>query len=338
MALTLEDIARLSNVSRSTASRVINGDEKVREETRRRVLDVIQQNNFHPNMAARHLAVGRTNVIGLVIPAGVGAIFNDPYFSQLIQGVSGACNAKEYSIMLWLAEPEYERRMIRQIVSNGTVDGVVVSSTLMDDPIVLSLHNSNMPFILIGHHPTIDVNSVDIDNVQAAKQAALHLINCGRSRVATINGPQNQIAGHDRSDGFKLALQEKGLAFDAALSVDGDFTEASGYAAMQKLLLAGPDAVFAANDIMAAGALRAIREAGLRVPQDIALAGFDDVPIAAQLTPPLTTIRQPIRSMGGLAVETLIEVIHQPETQPRRIVLQPELIIRASCGDKGQLK
>jgi LacI family transcriptional regulator len=240
--------------------------------------------------------------------------------------------------MLWLAEPEYERRMIRQIVSNGTVDGVVVSSTLMDDPIVISLHNSNMPFILIGHHPTIDVNSVDIDNVQAAKQATLHLINCGHRRVATINGPQNQMAGYDRVNGFKLALQEKELAFDAALSADGDFTEASGYAAMQKLLQVNPDAVFAANDMMAAGALRAIREAGLRVPQDIALAGFDDIPIAAQLTPPLTTIRQPIRRMGSLAVETLIEAIHQPETQPRRIVLQPELIIRASCGDKGQLK
>jgi LacI family transcriptional regulator len=334
MALTLEDIARISNVSRSTVSRVINGDEKVREETRRRVLDVIQENNFHPNMAARHLAAGRTNVIGLVIPAGVGAIFNDPYFSQLIQGVSGACNAKEYSVMLWLAEPEYERRMIRQIVSNGTVDGVVVSSTLMDDPIVISLHNSNIPFILIGHHPSIEVNSVDIDNVQAAKQATLYLIDCGRSRLGTINGPQNQMAGHDRSNGFRLALQEKGLAFNAALSADGDFTEAGGYAAMKKLLPAGPDAVFAANDMMAAGALRAIREAGLSVPKDIALAGFDDIPMAAQLDPPLTTIRQPIKRMGSLAVETLIEAIHQPEIQPRRIVLQPELIVRASCEDK----
>jgi LacI family transcriptional regulator len=296
---------------------------------------VIQQNNFHPNMAARRLAAGRTNVIGLVIPAGVGAIFNDPYFSQLIQGVSGACNAKEYSVMLWLAEPEYERRMIRQIVSNGTVDGVVVSSTLMDDPIVNSLRNSNIPFILIGHHPSIEVNSVDIDNVQAAKQATLHLIDSGYRRLGTIHGPQNQMAGHDRSEGFRLALQEKGLAFDAVLSADGDFTEAGGYTAMQKLLPADPDAVFAANDMMAAGALRAIREAGLKVPEEIALVGFDDIPMAAQFDPPLTTIRQPIKRMGSLAVETLIEVIHQPEMQPRRIVLQPELIVRASCGDKS---
>jgi LacI family transcriptional regulator len=334
MALTLEDIARLSNVSRSTVSRVINGDEKVREDTRQRVLDVIQQNNFHPNMAARRLAAGRTNVIGLVIPAGVGAIFNDPYFSQLIQGVSGACNMKEYSIMLWLAEPEYERRMIRQIVSNGTVDGVVVSSTVMDDPIVISLKSSNIPFILIGHHPSIEVNSVDIDNIQAAKQATLHLINYGRKRLATINGPQNQMAGHGRAYGFRLALQEKEQVFDAALSADGDFTEASGYFAMQQLLPAHPDAVFAANDMMAAGALRAIREAGLKVPEDIALVGFDDIPMAAQLDPSLTTIRQPIKRLGRLAVETLIEAIHHPETLPRRIILQPELIIRASCGAK----
>jgi LacI family transcriptional regulator len=332
MALTLEDIARLSSVSRSTVSRVINGDEKVREETRRHVLDVIQQNNFHPNMAARHLAAGRTNVIGLVIPARVGTIFNDPYFSQLIQGVSAACNAKEYSVMLWLAEPEYERRMIRQIVSNGMVDGVVVSSTLTDDPIVGSLHNSNVPFVLIGHHPALEVNSVDIDNTQAAQQATIHLINCGRSYLATISGPQNQTAGQDRLRGFRLAIEQKGMIFDAALAAEGNFTEAGGYTAMQKLLPAHPDAVFVASDMMAAGALRAIRETSLKVPQDIAIVGFDDIPVAAQLNPPLTTIRQPIQRMGSLAVETLIDVIHQPETQPRRIVLQPELIIRASCG------
>jgi len=332
MALTLEDVARLSNVSRSTVSRVINGDEKVSAETRLHVLDIIQKNNFHPNQAARRLAAGRTNILGLVIPTRVGTTFSDPYFSQLIQGVSSACNTLDYSLMLWLAEPEHERRMIRQIVSNGTVDGVVVSSTLTDDPIIGSLQNSRMPFILIGHHPTLEVNSIDIDNLQAAQQVTLHLINSGNNRLATISGPQNQVAGRDRLNGFRLALQQKGLVFDPALAVDGDFTEAGGYAAMQKLLPAHPEAVFAANDMMAAGAFRAIDEAGLKIPEDLAIVGFDDFPIASQLNPQLTTIRQPIQRMGSLAVETLIEILHQPEKQPRQIILQPELIIRASCG------
>ncbi|HEY3311364.1 MAG TPA: LacI family DNA-binding transcriptional regulator [Anaerolineales bacterium] len=334
MALTIEDIARLSGVSRSTVSRVINGDVKVRAETRKHVLDIVQQNNFLPNIAARRLAAGRTNVIGLVIPTGVGNIFNDPYFSRLIQGVSAECNARDYSVMLWLAEPEYERRMIRQIINNGMVDGVVVSATLIDDPIVSSLHESNMPFVLIGQHPTLDVNSVDIDNIEAARMATAHLLSCppSRQRPGTITGPQNTMAGKDRYEGFKLALKEKGLVHLPSLASEGNFSEDSGYQAMLRLLPAKPDAVFAASDIMASGAYRAIREAGLNIPQDIAIVGFDDVSLAAQLDPPLTTIRQPILLLGARAVEMLTQVIQQASSQPIKSILRPELVIRASCG------
>jgi LacI family transcriptional regulator len=236
--------------------------------------------------------------------------------------------------MLWLAEPEYERRMIRQIVSNSLVDGVIATSTLIDDPIISSLHDSRMPFILIGRHPALNINSLDVDNVEGARLATAHLLEHGRKLVATIMGPQNMFPGHDRNHGYCLALQEKGMLKDAALTAEGDFTEAGGYVAMQKLLPCHPDAVFAASDTMASGALRAIREAGLRVPEDIAVVGYDDMPIAAQMVPPLTTIRQPIQRMGALAVETLIEIIHNPGGEPRHIVLQPELIIRESCGRK----
>jgi LacI family transcriptional regulator len=332
MPLTLEDIARLSGVSRSTVSRVINGDVNVKEDTRQKVLEVVGWHNFQPNLAARGLATGRTNVIGLVIPAMVSTLFTNPYFSQLIQGVSAACNALEYSIMLWLAEPEYERRMIRQIIGNGMVDGVVVSSTLIDDPIVVSLHESHMPFVLIGHHPSLDLNSVDLDNILGARLATLHLLASGRKRTATITGPQNTMAGHDRFLGYRMALEEKGLNFDPALVAEGDFSEAGGYVSMQKILSAYPDAVFAASDTTAVGALRAIHDAGLRVPQDIAIIGYDDLPIATQLEPSLTTIRQPLQRMGMLAVETLINVIHQPQSPPQRIVIEPELILRESCG------
>lgn len=330
MSLTLEDIARLSGVSRSTVSRVINGDENVHAETRQRVLDVIQQNNFHPNLAARRLAAGRTNVIGLVIPAGVGTIFSDPYFSHLIQGVSAACNEKEYSVMLWLATPEYERRMIRRILGSGLIDGVIVSSTVIDDPIVDNLHSSQMPFILIGRHPSLDIHSIDLDNLEGARAAATHLIQCGHRRIATITGPKNMTAGNDRLAGYRQALAENGLAFDENLVAEGAFTEASGYTAMQALLPLRPAAVFAASDMMAAGALRAIREAGLRVPEDMALVGYDDVPIASQIDPPLTTIRQPIHEMGKLAVDLLIDILHRPQQSKRHLVLQPELIIRQS--------
>jgi LacI family transcriptional regulator len=332
MPLTLEDIAHLSGVSRSTVSRVINANSNVKEETRQKVLQVIQNINFQPNLAARGLATGRTNVIGLVIPAGVSTLFADPYFPQLIQGISTACNAHGYSVMLWLAEPEYERRTISQILHNGLVDGVIVSSTLMDDPIVKSLYESKMPFILIGRHPTLDVNYLDIDNVQAAREVTSHLLYIGRKRIATITGPQDQIAGYDRYQGYLIALQERNHRVNPDLIADGDFSEAGGYAAMLCLLQHKPDAVFAASDMMAFGAMRALREANLRIPDDVAIVGFDDIPASSKAEPPLTTIRQSVHSMGAMAVDTLIDIIDHPGSETRHIIVATELVIRSSCG------
>lgn len=332
MPLTLEDIAKRAGVSRATVSRVINGENNVKEQTRVQVMEVIQQSNFQPNVAARSLAAGRTNVIGLVIPAGVSAIFTDPYFPLLIQGVSSACNAREYSVMLWLAEPEFERRMMRQILHSGLLDGVVVSSMLMEDPIVQSLHDSKKPFILVGRHPTLDVNYLDVDNTNGAREATLHLLRLGHKRIATITGPQNMIAGNDRLQGYRQALEERGVGLRPELIAEADFSEAGGYAAMRRLLPNRPTAIFAASDSMAEGALRALREAGLRVPQDVAVVGYDDMPTAARLSPPLTTVRQPTNRMGALAVNALIDIIQNPGSHKRHIVLPVELVIRESCG------
>jgi LacI family transcriptional regulator len=332
MPLTLEDIAKRAGVSRATVSRVINGENNVKEQTRALVMEVIQQSNFQPNVAARSLAAGRTNVIGLVIPAGVSAIFTDPYFPLLIQGVSSACNAREYSVMLWLAEPEFERRMMRQILHSGLLDGVVVSSMLMEDPIVQSLHDSKKPFILVGRHPTLDVNYLDVDNTNGAREATLHLLRLGHKRVGTITGPQNMIAGNDRLQGYRQALEERGIGVRPELIAEADFSEAGGYAAMRRLLPHRPTAIFTASDSMAEGALRALREAGLRVPQDVAVVGYDDMPNAARINPPLTTVRQPTNRMGALAVNALIDIIQNPGSHKRHIVLPVELVIRESCG------
>jgi LacI family transcriptional regulator len=330
MPLTLEDIARLSGFSRSTVSRVINADANVKEETRQKILEVIQSINFQPNLAARGLVTGRTNVIGLVIPAAAATIFTDPYFPQLIQGISTACNAHDYTVMLWLAEPEFERNAIRQILHNGLVDGVIVSSTVMEDPIVNSLYESKMPFILIGRHPVLDVNYVDVDNLQGGIEATQHLLRGGCKRVAVITGPQNQIAGYDRFQGYLKALQERGKAFDPDLVADGEFTESGGYSAMMALIPHKPDGLFAASDMMALGAMRALREAHLRVPEDVAIVGYDDLPEAARTQPPLTTIHQSARALGTTAVETLIDVIAHSEVKMRHIISPTELIVRSS--------
>jgi LacI family transcriptional regulator len=268
-----------------------------------------------------------------VIPMGVSALFSDPYFPLLIQGIASACNAHEHSVMLWLAEPEYERRMIRQVLQGGLIDGVILASALMDDPMLEALRKRGLPFILVGRHPIDnEVSYVDVDNVNSAREMVAYLLRLGHKRVATIAGPNNMIAGADRLQGYLLALRNRGIASDPALVVEADFTEEGGYIAMQRLVPHSPDAVFVASDAMAVGALRALREAGKRVPEDIAIAGFDDIPFAARADPPLTTVRQPIQRMGTLAAETLIDLISYPQPQPRRIVLPTELLIRESSG------
>jgi LacI family transcriptional regulator len=331
VTMNLEQIAKISGVSRSTVSRVINNDPNVSDVTREKVLRVVKRVNYTPNAAARGLAAGRTHVLGLVIPTGVAALFSDPYFPILIQGVSSACNAREYSVMLWLAEPEYERRQIRQIMYSGLVDGVIVSSMLLNDSLVQALSESDLPFMLVGRHPTD--TQVKLRRCRQHRRVARSgdpSAAAGRLR-ATIT-VRRTVAGSDRLAGYLAALHDRGVISDPGLTVEGDFTEAGGYRAMQQLLSRRIDAVFAASDIMAIGALRALREAGLRVPEDVAVVGFDDLPQSARTEPPLTSVRQPIYRLGATTVDSLLDLIEYPDSSPRRIVLPTELVVRASCG------
>ncbi|MEO8288696.1 MAG: LacI family DNA-binding transcriptional regulator [Chloroflexota bacterium] len=333
MSPTLVEIAKHAGVSRSTVSRVMNDHPNVDQETRARVLSVAENLNYQPNIAARSLASGRTQIIGLAIPTGVTTLFTDPYFPLLIQGITSTCNANDHSVMLWLGEPEYERRTIRQILQGGLIDGVILASALMDDPILAALQKRQLPFVLIGRHvPNEPVSYVDVDNLSSSREMVSYLLRLGRERVATITGPRNMIAGVDRLEGYLMALRERRIPVDPRLIVESDFTEEGGYRSMQRILPFEPDAIFAASDAMAVGAMRAIRDAGKRIPEDIAVAGFDDIPLASRTDPPLTTVRQPIQRMGSVAVETLIDIINHPHAQPRRVLLATDLIIRSSCG------
>ncbi len=331
---TLEEIAKIAGASRSTVSRVINNDPNVADDTRQRVLQVVRQFNFHPNRAARSLAGGRSHIIGLVIPTGVSSVFSDPFFPNLIRGISTACQAHDYSVMLWLAEADYERRAIDQVLHNGFTDGVIVSSMPMDDSIVTSLIRSGLPFVLVGRSPTNpSVSYVDVENRRGALEAVMHLIRQKRHRIATITGPLNTVSGLDRRDGYLEALRIRNIPVDPELIVEGNFSEDDGYNGMKQLIPLHPDAVFAACDQMAIGALRALREAEIKVPEEVAVIGFDDLPIAAHAEPSLTTIRQPIQRTGSMAAETIIDILEHPdEVYARHIVLPVELVIRESCG------
>ncbi len=335
--LTLEDIAKQTGVSRSTVSRVVNNHPSVKPKVRKHVLDVIQKTGYHPHAAARTLASQRSRTLGLILPHSISFFFTDPYYSFLTKGIAQACNNKNYTLALFLvSSKEDEESIFPRVCHKGMLDGVLVQSGHHgDQEIIGRLVDSNMPFIVVGRPFRFDnVSFVDIDNIDAAYNAVSHLARLGRKRIGTIAGPTASTVGLDRIEGYRKALSERGLPLSDDLIVEGDFTEASGYAVMQKLLAAKPDAVFAASDTMAIGALHALRDAGKKVPEDVALVGFDDIPVASQADVQLTTVRQPINQFGYQAVEALIDQIENDDRTPRRYVLASELIIRKTCGAK----
>ncbi len=333
--LTIRQIAKLAGVSRSTVSRVINDHPNVSPETREQVLKVVEETGFRPDPIARSLSSRRADIIGLVIPLAIQSLFEDPFFPRLTQGISETCNRYDYTLSLFLLHsPEQEAKLYPRISRRQFLDGVIVTATLSDDPLIPQLRANRVPFVLHGRHQDPRVSFVEIDNVTGAHTAVTHLIRLGRRRIALITGPLGSLAAEDRKQGYLNALIERRVPVDKDLIIHGDFTEISSYEAMQRLLDKGPDAVFVASDSMAMGALRALREAGKRVPEEVAVVGFDDMPQAATADPPLTTIRQPIQRAGALAVEMLMDILENGSEPVRRIILPTELVIRSSCGSQ----
>ncbi len=333
MASTIDELARLSGVSRATVSRVINGG-SVSEKTRRRVLAIMGETNYRPNLAARSLASGRSNVVGVVMHLDPHLIFQDPYFGQLIQGMSTALADRSAGMMLWLGNRSKEETL-GTILSMGLLDGVVVTANSLDDPLVDGLLASSLPTVLVGHrNADLGASYVDVDNVHAADAMTTHLASIGRHRIGYITGTPRNVAAVDRLAGYRRAMVRAGLWSDD-LVVEGDFNASSGAAGAATLIERGVDAIFAANDSTALGALDAIHARGLRVPEDIALAGFDDLEFAVQLDPPLTTVRQGVRQQGAEAVSNLFQLIEDPTGSPRRVLLPTELVIRQSTVGGG---
>jgi LacI family transcriptional regulator len=332
--LTLEDIAKQAGVSRSTVSRVLNDHPNVREEVRQRVWEVIRSTGYHPNAAARTLASQRSWMIGLVLPRSVSSFFKDPYFPHLTQGIAQACNQYDYTLSLFLvATKEDEEKIFPRVSRRGLLDGIIVQSGQIGDQLIDRLVDSSIPLVIAGRpFHTEGVSYIDVDNVRAAYEAVTYLIGLGYKRIGTVAGPGNSTVSIDREEGYRRALIEHGLEVNEALIARGDFTEASGYYAMQQLLPARPDAIFSASDLMAIGAMRAVRDAGLSVPDDVAFVGFDDLPIATLSDCPLTTVHQPVVEFGFKAVEVLIDLIENGIYPPRRVIMGTELVVRDSCG------
>jgi LacI family transcriptional regulator len=331
--LTLERVAELAGVSRSTVSRVINGQDGVRPEIRRRVLDVVELTGFVPHAAARSLAGQRSHILGLAIRQTTEQIFADPYFAALVQGVSRACNDRGETLSLFLFETASDRdELPARLLRAKLIDGLVITATFADDPLVWQLTEAKIPLVVVGEVSNPEISTVDADNEGGAALAAEHLLSLGRERIATVTGPMRSGAAATRRFAFERALAAAGKPLQPELVVEADFTDDGAYEATKALVPHRPDAVFAFSDRMALGVLRALTEAELTVPDDVAVIGFDDLPPARQARPPLTTIRQGVEQAGVAAVELLLERIADPGAPARHIELPTSLVVRASTS------
>jgi DNA-binding LacI/PurR family transcriptional regulator len=335
---TLDEVARVAGVSRATVSRVVNGSSKVSPDVRRTVERAIDRLGYVPNRAARSLVTRRSDSIAVVITEPAPRLFSDPFFPRVIRGVSTALAARDLQLILLMPDdPREEQRTIRYL-TGGHVDGVILVSLHGDDPLPSELAARRIPLVLVGRPPLgAQVDYVDADNRGGARLAIRHLLEGGRQRIATITGPADMVPGIDRLAGYRDALNEADMPVDADLIATGDFTHEGGTAAMERLLAARPDldAVFCASDLMAVAALGVLQAAGRRVPEDVAVIGYDDAPIAMTTRPPLSSIRQPVEEMGREMVNLLTGSIEQNGRVPRHIVLATELIARASSAGRA---
>lgn len=334
---TLEEVAHLAGVSRATVSRVVNGSPKVSPDIRIDVQAAIERLGYVPNRAARSLVTRRSDSIAVVITEPTGRLFSDPFFPRLLRGISSELAARDRQLILLMPDSADDEGRTADYLTAGHVDGALLVSLHEDDPLPARLAAAGIPIVLVGRPPKgANASFVDVDNRQGAQSAVAHLIGGGRRVIATIAGPQDMAVGTDRLAGYRDALAEAGIAIDPDLEAIGDFTQQSGVSSMTSLLAARPeiDAVFAASDLMAAGALSTLARAGRRVPADVAVVGFDDSPVATSTTPQLTSIRQPIETMGREVARLLVDAVEAADLVPRRVILATELVRRASSAGR----
>ncbi|MGJ0390431.1 LacI family DNA-binding transcriptional regulator [Microbacterium sp. CGR1] len=325
---TIEEVASAAGVSRSTVSRVVNGSTAVSPEALLAVQRAIEELSYVPNRAARSLASKQTHAIALIVPEDTTRFFGDPFFAAIVAGITGALRGSDYLLNLLIASDDPGDKMT-SFVRNGGVDGALIVSHHTSDAFIDRVADA-VPVVWGGRPVRLREGDyvVDVDNVAGARTATQHLIETGRTRIATISGPVTMVSSVDRVQGFRGALADAGLSPFAEEA--GDYSEASGADAARRILATGrPDAIFVASDLMARGALTALRAAGIRVPEDVALVGFDDSSVALSTDPELTTMRQPMYAQGEAMAGVLLSRLAGRD--PEHITILPtELVVRAS--------
>ncbi|WP_417563053.1 LacI family DNA-binding transcriptional regulator [Microbacterium sp.] len=329
-AVTIEEVAAAAGVSRSTVSRVVNGSTAVSPTALESVRRAITDLSYVPNRAARSLASRQTLAVALVVPEDTTRFFGDPFFAAIVSGINDRLQRSDYVLNLFIASDDVGDKTTSYL-RGGNVDGAIIVSHHTSDTYVERIA-AIVPVVYGGRPVRLSEDDyyVDVDNVTGGRDATAYLIERGCRRIATIAGPLTMPAGVDRLQGYREALAAAGLP--EGKIVEGGFTAAGGSAAMQEILASGerPDAVFVASDLMARGALGALATAGLQVPDDIALVGFDDSPVATSVTPKLTTIRQPSFRQGEMMADVLLAVLSGAQP-PHATTLPTELVVRDSA-------
>jgi DNA-binding LacI/PurR family transcriptional regulator len=334
---TQRQIAEEVGVSRTTVSLVLNDvpDVRISPETRQRILEVARRLDYYPHAAARRLVSGKTRTIALVWHRGPNATYRDAFLPGLLQGITRAAHQYGYHVLFRPIEPNEPDHGYVELAFSHYTDGLVLSGPRSDDPHLFKLHKDGFPLVLHGLLPETNIPSVDVDNVHGAMVAVNHLLALGHQRIGMItNAPLAYAASHQRLKGYRQALERASLTYDESLVQQGNFDGGSGQVAMERLLAHDdpPTAVFVASDMVAMGALQAIRDRGLRIPEDVAIVGFDDITTARFVTPALTTVRVPTFALGWSTAEILIRLIEGDTIDQPHVLLETELIVRDSCG------
>lgn len=326
---TIREVASRAGVSPTTVSHVINNTRFVSADARQRVLDAMAELNYRPNVLARSLRRGETRTLGLILPDSA-----NPFFAEIARAIEDTAFRNGYNVILGNSENELTKEQVYvDVLVNKQVDGLIFVATGDHSPSLEQLVNDGLPVVVVDRRLSdLEVDTVLTDNLQGGLTATRYLLDLGHRRIACITGPSNLTPSAERVIGYRQALEERSLPVDETLIRKGDFHPHSGYLAVSQLLHTEPrpTAFFICNDMMAIGALRALAEARLQVPQDCSLLGFDDIELASYVTPPLTTIRQDKNAMAEAAVQLLLERIAEPSLPARTRILPTRLVERQS--------
>jgi DNA-binding LacI/PurR family transcriptional regulator len=335
MGVTINDIAKAADVSPSTVSRVIANNPRIGAATREKVTKIMKEMNYHPNIIARSLANKSTKIIGVIVPGTTEKAFQHPFYPEILRGVASVAHKNDYKILIstGVTSLREEKQVIDEFAKGGITEGIILMTSRVNDPSVSELMDMNFPFVIVGR-PNNDkeINWVDNDNVSISYKLTKHLIEQGCRDIAFLGVSPDFIVTLDRLKGYKKALEDSCLPADEGLIVEGRFIDDTGYEMMRNLMEDGkkPDGIIACDDLLAFGAIKYLREQGLKVPRDMAVAGFNNVPLSDYFSPTLTSVEVNPFTLGAKAFELLLASINSDFKSFNRTIVPAELIIRGS--------